>query len=213
MRTYFFDLDGTLSDSRAGLYLSFRAALAEIGAQSRDDDALAAFLGTPLPDLFRAVVPGIGGAAIARGMAAFRAAYEADGILVNALYPGVDGMLDDLAEAGRGAWIVTSKPEVYARQIAARLGLETRLAGVIGAGLDETDTKQTLIARALAQSATAPDGALMLGDRRYDVAGARANGVLAVGALWGYGTRAELEDAGCVHFAADVMAFRHTYIG
>jgi phosphoglycolate phosphatase len=36
----------------------------------------------------------------------------------------------------------------------------------------------------------------MVGDRKYDVIGARANGVFAVGALWGYGSREELDIAG-----------------
>lgn len=212
MRTYLFDLDGTLSDSRGGLYMAFRAALAEIGAAPRADGDLAPFLGTPLPEMLRAVMPGIGEEAIARGMASFRVAYEAEGIFVNTLYPGVLDMLEELAEAGREAWVVTSKPEGHARQVADNLGLTPRLRGVVGAGLDETDTKQSLIARVLAEAGTVPGDALMLGDRHYDVAGARANAVLAVGALWGYGTRAELEAAGCERFAADVAAFRRDYV-
>ena len=36
----------------------------------------------------------------------------------------------------------------------------------------------------------------MVGDRRYDVAGAHANGIRAIGVLWGYGGRKELEQAG-----------------
>jgi phosphoglycolate phosphatase len=40
----------------------------------------------------------------------------------------------------------------------------------------------------------------MVGDRRHDVEGAHANGLEAVGVLWGYGSRAELEAAG-----ADVL--------
>jgi phosphoglycolate phosphatase len=40
----------------------------------------------------------------------------------------------------------------------------------------------------------------MVGDRRHDVEGAHANGLQAIGVLWGYGSRAELEAAG-----ADVL--------
>lgn len=42
----------------------------------------------------------------------------------------------------------------------------------------------------------------MVGDRRQDVEGARANGVSSVGVLWGYGDREELEAAGVMHIAA-----------
>jgi phosphoglycolate phosphatase-like HAD superfamily hydrolase len=45
----------------------------------------------------------------------------------------------------------------------------------------------------------------MIGDRSHDVAGARACGVLAVGALWGYGTQAELTAAGA-HALAETPA-------
>jgi len=40
----------------------------------------------------------------------------------------------------------------------------------------------------------------MIGDRAQDVAGALANGVRPIGALWGYGTRAELARAGARQF-------------
>jgi phosphoglycolate phosphatase len=41
----------------------------------------------------------------------------------------------------------------------------------------------------------------MVGDRSHDIAGAHANGVRAIGALWGYGSREELTSA-----AADALA-------
>jgi phosphoglycolate phosphatase len=212
MTTFLFDLDGTLSDSRGGLYLSFRAALAEIGAPALAEAELARFLGTPLPAMFRALDPGIDDAGIERGMAAFRAAFEAEGIFVNTLYPGVIDMLGRLGQGGHDAWVVTSKPEKYARQVVAHLALEDRFAGVVGAGLDETDTKETLIARALAEAGAAAADTAMLGDRHYDVTGALANRVLPVGALWGYGARVELEEAGCRHFADDLAGFSRLFV-
>lgn len=212
MATYFFDLDGTLSDSRGGLYLSFRAALAEIGACEASDSDLSAFLGTPLPHMLRAIKPGIDAATVDAGMAAFRAVFEAEGIYVNDLYPGVPALLNALAAGGHAVWVVTSKPEKYARQVIAHLGLADRFAGIVGAGLDETDTKKTLIAKALALSGAASATTVMLGDRHYDVMGAHANGVTAVGALWGYGSRSELATAGCTLFATNVADFQQTYV-
>lgn len=37
---------------------------------------------------------------------------------------------------------------------------------------------------------------LMVGDRDQDIAGARANGLCSAGALWGYGSFDELQNAG-----------------
>jgi phosphoglycolate phosphatase len=41
----------------------------------------------------------------------------------------------------------------------------------------------------------------MVGDRKFDMIGAKETGVTAIGALWGYGARAELNEAG-----ADALA-------
>ena len=45
-----------------------------------------------------------------------------------------------------------------------------------------------------------PNDTVMVGDRSHDMIGARANGLRAVGVLWGYGSREELQAAG-----ADVL--------
>lgn len=211
-RTYLFDLDGTLTDARAGLHSSFIAALAELGIADRSDAELDRFLGTPLPEMFRTLKPRISKAGIARGMDAFRSAYEIDGILKNRLYPGVPEMLEAITSRGFAAWVVTSKPEHYAIQVVKHLGIERQFAGVIGAGLSETDTKTLLVARAIESAQIDSKDAIMLGDRFYDVAGARANRVLAVGALWGYGSRAELRDAGCTLFVNTPDEFRAQFV-
>ena len=44
---------------------------------------------------------------------------------------------------------------------------------------------------------------VMIGDRLHDVTGANANGVAAIGVLWGYGDRAELTAAGATRIAAN----------
>jgi phosphoglycolate phosphatase len=38
----------------------------------------------------------------------------------------------------------------------------------------------------------------MVGDRSYDVAGAKAHGLACIGAGWGYGEPGELQSAGAV---------------
>src|SRR5262245_42238070 len=115
-KTYLFDLDGTLTDAREGLHSSFRAALAALGIADRSDAELDLFLGTPLPEMFRNLKPRISKAEVVRGMDAFRAAYETDGIRKNRLYPGVRSLLEAIARRRFAAWVVTSKPQRYAVQ-------------------------------------------------------------------------------------------------
>lgn len=212
MKAYLFDLDGTLADSRAGLYPAFRAGLQAIGISSVDDLQLAAFLGTPLPEMFRAFRPAIPQREIDAGIAAFRVAYELTGIVASELYPGVIEMLAAIRQRGAAISVVTSKPEPHAVHVVTHLELDRYVVGVVGAGLAETDTKSELVARALQVAGVASHEALMVGDRHYDIIGAIANSVLPVGALWGYGSRDELADAGCRHFVGSPDEFRALYV-
>jgi phosphoglycolate phosphatase len=59
-----------------------------------------------------------------------------------------------------------------------------------------------MIAQALADFGAAPAAAAMIGDRRFDIEGAVANGVAGIGVLWGFGSRPELEQAGARALAA-----------
>lgn len=212
MRAFFFDLDGTLTDAREGLHASFRAALKALGMPDRSGKELDRFLGTPLPEMFRTLKPDISKAQIVVGIDAFRSAYEAGGIAQNRLYPGVLDMLDTIARKGFLAWVVTSKPEHYAVRVVNDLKIDRYVVGVIGAGLDELDTKGKLLARALAAAKVAGRDAIMLGDRSYDIVGALENGMLAVGALWGYGSLEELRAAGCRRFANTPQDFRSQFV-
>ena len=212
MKVCLLDLDGTLADSRPGLYLSFRAALTAIGIPAPSDEQLAGFLGTPLPEMFRALRPDVSEPQVELGMKAFRSTYEHKGISQNRLYPGVPAMLSAILARDCTTWIVTSKPEYYALQVVQLLALDRYVQGVVGAGLDEKDTKTSLIARALAAAGVLNNDAMMVGDRHYDVIGALENRVLPIGALWGYGSYDELCGAGCRHFAQSADDFRKNFV-
>lgn len=212
MQGFFFDLDGTLTDSRAGIVHCFRLALEAVGATGAEDRALQQQVGAPLPAMLKAFRPDLTESGIARGIAAYRAAYEREGIFANRLYPGVRALLTLARDSGRPAWIVTTKPAHYAEQVVDILEIRGLVAGVIGPGLEEFDTKTVLIHRALKAAGIAPDQAVMLGDRHYDVTGALETGVFPVGALWGYGAREELSAAGCRAFAHSAADFAQRYV-
>ncbi len=69
------------------------------------------------------------------------------------------------------------------------------------AALDGTrDSKSLVIHHTLTSTNTHPDThrMVMVGDRHHDILGAREHGIDTIGVLWGYGDRAELEDAGAI---------------
>lgn len=212
MKTFFFDLDGVLADSRPGIHASFRAALLAIGLPVLSDAELDGFLGTPLPEMFCSIKRDISSTEIETGIKAFRVAYEKDGIRQNRLYPGVISMLQSIVGRNYSAWIVTSKPEFYAKQVAKILEIDDYMKGIVGAGLNELDTKAGLIANALLRAGVVSNEVVMLGDRHYDITGAQENKVVPVGALWGYGSHAELYAAGCRYFAQTPKEFKEIFI-
>ena len=133
---------------------------------------------------------------IERALALYRERYADVGWQENVVYAGVDAAVAGLAARGEALYLCTSKPAPYAEKIVARFGLRPFLAGVYGADLAGTlDDKAALVAHLVAREGLAPGACTMIGDREHDVRAAHANGVRAIGVLWGYGSRDELEAA------------------
>ena len=114
--------------------------------------------------------------------------------------------LGALKESGHVLIVATSKPEVFALMILERFGFAHYFDYVFGASLDETRTrKDEVIAYALKGAGIEdPSDCVMVGDRKHDVEGARVNGIDAIGVLFGYGSREELEKAGAAYLAETI---------
>jgi phosphoglycolate phosphatase len=193
----FFDLDGTLTDPGVGIVRCIRHALAAFGRDEYTETRLRACVGPPLADSFRALLQTEDEAAVRRAVALYRERFGAVGLYENVVYDDVPELLRDLRARGRELYVVTSKPHVYARRIVRHFGLDGWFSEVYGSELDGTRVhKHELIRWVLDRHGLRPGEACMIGDRGQDVAGARANGVYAIGVLWGYGSRDELAAAG-----------------
>ena len=201
MSAVLFDLDGTLTDSSQGIFRCFRHAFTrwhETGGPQialPGDEALRDIVGPPLRQSF-ARYGGAGGAEVERLMGFYRERYEPVGAFENRVYDGVTLALDALAAAGARLFVATSKSEPDAQRILAHFGLASRFESINGARPDGTrSAKIEIIGDTLAAHALAPGDAVMIGDRSYDVEGARALSVRVIGALWGYGSAQELQHA------------------
>ncbi|GEL17148.1 HAD hydrolase-like protein [Pseudonocardia asaccharolytica] len=193
--TVLLDLDGTLVDSAAGIFGSLRDAFDELGVPWPEDSVGPAILGPPLHE----TLPSIIGAEATRAvMQAYRRRYAEEGLHRSIPYPGIAELLHELAGRGARLALATSKAEVHARVILENLGWSDLFAEIVGDTLDAgLPTKAAVIAEALARLG-GHDGAVMIGDRRTDVVGARAHGIDCLGAGWGYGEPDELAAAGAV---------------
>lgn len=194
----FLDLDGTLTDNREGILRSIAHALQAIGREVPGEDALLPWIGPPL---HRSFENHLGDAVLAaEALGHYRARYGDTGLYENRVYDGVPEMLVDLRSRGWTLALATSKPLVFAHPIVEHLGLAASLDAFYGSELDGTRAEKTeLLAHARADLGGGP--AVMLGDRRFDMIGARQNGIAPLGALWGFGTAEELRDAGAAAIA------------
>jgi len=193
----FFDLDGTLTDSRPGIVTSMRHALTAMGIEVPSDEALSRFIGPPTQDSFRELLKSNDRELNTRAIAVYRQRYASLGLYENSVYPGVLDGLCALRETGMRLLVVTSKPEVYANRIIDHFELRPYFDRVYGSELTgERADKGELIAHVLKSEDLSKSQAWMIGDRIHDIIGAMKNGLRSAGVLWGYGSREELSHAG-----------------
>ena len=190
-----FDLDGTLTEPFEGITNSVLYALHKCGIAETDREKLRAFIGPPLLASFSEYY-GMTREEARLAVSFYREYYEERGIFENAVIPGIPALVQALSERYR-LFVATSKPELFAERIMERFGLRPYFVRTFGASLDETRTeKAEVIAYALQEGGIARETALMVGDRKHDILGAKANGIRSMGVLFGYGSREELVEAG-----------------
>jgi len=185
-----FDLDGTLSDPLEGIARSINHALERHGFEPRPVESLAACVGPPLDESFRALTGRDEPALIAGLVARYRERYGDLGYAENRLYDGVPEALAALSERGATMAVCTSKRADFAEQILALFGLRAHFDFVSGGEIGTPKWQQL---QALCVDGRVGPRSVMIGDRAVDLVAAHRNGLAAAGVLWGHGARGELE--------------------
>lgn len=196
-----FDLDGTLTDSGPGVTDCVRRTLEHMGRPVPPPDTLRRFIGPPLFSSFTKLC-GMTPEDADRAALYFRGLYQDSGVFNNSVYDGIPGALEALREAGALLAVATSKPKSMARAVLDHYDLTRRFDFVSAA--DESDRgngKETLILPVLERAGCAPGRAVMVGDTKFDAAGARRAGTKFLGVLFGFGTEEEMRREGAEHFA------------
>lgn len=199
----FFDLDGTIIQSEFGIIDSVIETLAQFGIHETDRNALKKFIGPPLFYSFQEFC-GFSDEDAQKAVTIYREIYDNGGLFRSPLYPAVEETLRRLNDANCKCSVVTSKPEETSRRIIDYLNLSKYFAFVIGPSKsDRAPEKKYLIQRALtAHQVSDKSACLMVGDRHYDIDGAKTCNIASVGVLYGYGTRKELQSAGADYLIA-----------
>ncbi len=206
--TILFDLDGTLTDPKEGITKAAAYALDWFGIRE-DPDCLTKFIGPPLDESFSEFY-GFDDGQTTAAVEKFREYFSRQGWHENIPYPGMDGLLRDLKNAGKRLIVATSKPEMFAVRILDHFDLSQYFYRICGAPSTEQRgvKKADVIRNALNWTHGDLSQVVMVGDRRHDVDGAHAMGLKAIGVLYGYGDLDELQRAGADYIAPDLNALR-----
>ncbi len=189
-----FDLDGTLTDSGEGIINCAVLALEHFGLPVPSREEMRVFVGPPLHETF--VRFGVPSEKAEEAVAVYRSRYIPIGKYENTPYPGIRELLEALKAQGHLLYVATSKPEQMSVDILEHFDLAKYFTRICGASMDTSrSSKDAVIAYLLAQSGTAGKK-IMVGDTKYDILGAAAHGIPAIGVSWGYGNVSEMEAAG-----------------
>ena len=206
-RYLFFDFDGTLYDTVEGITRCVQYALRKRGMDA-PLDSLRCFAGPPLDDMFMEKF-GFTRDDAEQAVRDFRERYVPIGLYESRPFPGLKDLLRDLHAAGYRLAVTTSKPQVLAEELLRREDLHNLFDCICGAAEEgEGNAKWQVLRRAM-ERLHAPEGeSVLIGDTKYDVAGAKRCGIPCIGVGYGYAAEGELEQAGADAVAADLDALR-----
>ncbi len=189
-----FDLDGTLNDSGPGIMNSVRYTLEKMDYPQLEESTLRKFVGPSLVYSFK-TFSGMSEEEAWKAVDVYRECYHAGECYNLTVYDGIPELLKDLNAAGIRCAVVTSKPQKMAENILEHFDMRKYFETVAGPDPDDpTNHKSALICRALDVLGLGKKDAIMVGDTRFDIIGAKEAGCDSLGVSYGYGTREELEE-------------------
>ena len=204
-RYIFFDLDGTLTDSKEGILNCLRYAFEKLGEPAPPESTLIKFIGPPLQDSFMRFCGFVQETAI-RGIDLFRERYVPIGKFENTPYPGIRELLEKLRAQGHRLYVATSKPENMSVEILEHFDLAKYFDHICGASLDRSRSSKDAVIAYLLEQYGKDEEMIMVGDTVFDILGAAAHAIPAVGVTWGYGSPEEMIKAGAAAIAPTMDA-------
>lgn len=200
-----FDLDGTLTNPEIGITSSVMYALEKFNIKVEDRKVLHPFIGPPLKYSFQTFY-GLSEEESELAIKFYRERFSVTGLFENEVYEGVENLLQELRTSGKTLIIATSKPEEFTLRILEHFDLLKYFDFVAGATMDGSrGEKADVITYALEISGIEDKSqAIMIGDRNYDILGAKENSLDSIGVLYGFGDYEELTEAGANYIAKNV---------
>jgi phosphoglycolate phosphatase len=194
-----FDLDGTLVDPLLGVRNCLQKTCRVFGLAMPEAATIRNWIGFGMRESL-ATLKGLEDPdRLEEALAFYWERYREDGVFEHELYPGVFHLLHRLKRQGHRIYIVSAKPSLFARRIAYQFDLNLIFDDIFGSSLKGRWQPKTEVLANLAEQGTIAPGGVFVGDRGVDMVAARDHGLEAIGVGWGYGSHAELNEAGADH--------------
>jgi phosphoglycolate phosphatase len=192
----FFDLDGTLIDSKADLAESVRYIQSRYGARLSSDEDVATYIGDGIVKLTQRALPQASGALLTEAVDALKAHYRVHCLDTTRLYPSVREMLDHFRD--KILAVITNKPERISRRILEGLDITSRFKLIVGGdSLPVKKPDPAVLKFALRELGhIAPERAVMVGDSANDVLSAKGAGLWSCAFYSNIGDHKTLRAAG-----------------
>ncbi len=199
-----FDFDGTVVDTGEGILKSLQYSFEQMGREVPDMSDLKKFIGPPIYYSFTEFY-GVSEDEVETYIKKYRERYTVKGIYECHIYEGMKELLISLKEKGIKVGIASSKPQRLIYDVADYLGITDLFDAIVGVKIDDSNhsTKTGLVLECMELLGVSDKSqVLMVGDRKFDIDGAKGAGVDSCGALWGYGSRDEFEEHGATFVVA-----------
>lgn len=197
---YLFDFDGTLCDTTEGIFKSILYSLECYGIIETDMEKLNFFVGPPLFVGYKETY-GVSDEDAHWLIAKYRERYREKAAEESSIYDGIKELLAALKSKGKKIAIASSKPRIFVEEISAYHGIDKYIDFISAEELKSTHSSKEELINACLSFFNNPDKSevIMIGDRFYDIDGAKAAGVDSAGAVYGFGTAEELTKAGATY--------------
>jgi phosphoglycolate phosphatase len=187
-----FDLDGTLSDSRKGIFNAYYYTFSKLALIDPGKDILKTLIGPPLQKGF-ADVFGLTGQRNEEAVKVFREYYSIKGLYENELYTGIKELIQQLYACGSSLYVATSKYIVYANQVLEHFGIQQYFREIAGADYSGHASKVDLISGIIRRNGILdPLDIVIVGDTRYDIVAATELEIDSIGVTYGFSSEEEV---------------------
>lgn len=199
----FWDLDGTIADSGAGITASMNDVFNNVGAEALSDVEIRRVIGPPLQTTMPELLTrrGLDVARTEEFIQEYRRIYKEHHLPHTPVIDGMRDVIESLSQHWHLA-VVTAKPEEQAIVAVRATGLDHHMVTIVGPAADAPVHKSVLLRRALVdverELGVTPhlEQCWMIGDRNHDIEAGVQVGTRTAGVLWGFGDQEELSSAG-----------------